>query len=201
MNITMKAKFIGSCQLCGRVQKLPSDKLSLHGYTVAWGFFSGTCPGSKGLPFEVSTNLIEAAIASAKDEIKRLAKQSEDLKAGVMLEGTKAWNHSYTSPTYSNKGGYHWEQIEVIGEVEMMELSSGPYAIVRAHYVDRAGTKHNIQVPTGCGIKTVDALRKNLNVRYAGAIDDRIKQLKSYVAWQKDRIKDWKPAELKPVVE
>ena len=48
----------GSCQICGRQQKLPGNVLSKHGYTTRWGFFSGVCPGASYEPFEVSCDLI-----------------------------------------------------------------------------------------------------------------------------------------------
>lgn len=41
-----KATHSGECQCCGRKQKLPKGRLSNHGYTVEWGFFSGTCFGA-----------------------------------------------------------------------------------------------------------------------------------------------------------
>ena len=38
----------GHCQLCGRVQAIDSASgiTAKHGYTVEFGYFSGTCPGS-----------------------------------------------------------------------------------------------------------------------------------------------------------
>jgi len=66
---------MGHCQLCGHFQKLPNGRLSLHGYNKQWGFFSGTCPGSRALPYEVSTSEIELAITSASQSVLRLEAQ------------------------------------------------------------------------------------------------------------------------------
>lgn len=38
-----KATHQGECQICDRVQKLPNNVLSQHGYKVEFGFFNGVC--------------------------------------------------------------------------------------------------------------------------------------------------------------
>lgn len=79
-NNTRKATHSGTCQLCGREQKLPGGRLSLHGYTTRWGFFSGVCPGSTWLPFEVSADRIAIAIEANGQYIARLeVKEAEAL--------------------------------------------------------------------------------------------------------------------------
>jgi hypothetical protein len=39
--MSRKATYRGTCQACGRVQMLPADTLSLHGYTSRWGWWFG----------------------------------------------------------------------------------------------------------------------------------------------------------------
>ena len=71
-----KATAAGSCQACGRVQKLPNDLLALHGYSVRWNTFIGQCPGSKHEPYEQSCALIKRFIASAKESRKPFRRAS-----------------------------------------------------------------------------------------------------------------------------
>lgn len=70
-----KATHTGHCQLCGHEQKLPGGVLAKHGYNVQWGFFSGTCPGSGSLPYEVSIDLIDRAIESTQAAEARVEAQ------------------------------------------------------------------------------------------------------------------------------
>lgn len=67
----MKATHMGHCQICGSLQKLPNNKLSLHGYTTKHGFFSGQCMGSRRLPIEVSPDAIQESIDYVERAIVR----------------------------------------------------------------------------------------------------------------------------------
>ena len=78
----MKAKHIGTCQICNAAQKLPGNRLASHGYTVRWGFFSGVCSGSNQLPLEQSCDYlrnvrdaVQASIDSCKPEERAARKQ------------------------------------------------------------------------------------------------------------------------------
>ena len=51
-----------TCQVCGNIQALNNGTLAKHGYTVDFGFFSGTCSGSDQSPIEFSTDLTRATI-------------------------------------------------------------------------------------------------------------------------------------------
>lgn len=61
-----KATHYGTCQSCGSFQKLPGGALALHGYTKEWGFFNGTCSGSRHLPFEKSRDYAKECIVKAR---------------------------------------------------------------------------------------------------------------------------------------
>lgn len=60
----MAATHKGTCQACGRLQKLPKGRLSNHGYTVDWGFFQGVCSGAKALPLEEDRSVLDATVAA-----------------------------------------------------------------------------------------------------------------------------------------
>ena len=80
----MKATQIGTCQICGSVQKLPNGRLAKHGYTVEYGWgFNGVCNGSGRLPFEISKEYAESALASSKTSLENLVTPSEELEYGV----------------------------------------------------------------------------------------------------------------------
>ena len=75
----MKATQIGTCQICGSVQKLPNGRLAKHGYTVEYGWgFNGVCNGSEKLPFEISKEYAESAWSSSKTSLENLVSPSEE---------------------------------------------------------------------------------------------------------------------------
>lgn len=61
----------GTCQVCGYVQAVnnKTGRLAKHGYSVEWGYFSGTCAGSDETPLEISSELTESTI----ENLNRLA--------------------------------------------------------------------------------------------------------------------------------
>jgi hypothetical protein len=73
-------KYRGHCQACLRVQAVndKTGRLSLHGYQVAgYGYFSGTCNGSKELPLEKETKVLDQEVQALKAEAARLEKLVE----------------------------------------------------------------------------------------------------------------------------
>jgi hypothetical protein len=76
----VKATKIGTCQICGSVQKLPNDRLAKHGYTVEYGWgFNGVCNGSGKLPFETSKEYAEETLSCAKTRLENLVAPTEQL--------------------------------------------------------------------------------------------------------------------------
>ncbi len=65
--VFMKSTHKGHCQVCGGLQMLPGGTLSLHGYKVTYGFFSGICHGAKAKPFEQAHDLVDEAIVRAQE--------------------------------------------------------------------------------------------------------------------------------------
>lgn len=198
-----KATHSGTCQICGNFQKLPNGLLSTHGYTVQWGFFSGTCRGSKGLPFEQSTDLIEKMIENCKTEIVNLNTEIVELRACV---GDKAWVHphyGFGEAGYGSQSGHRWERCKL---TETVEENIGPDKVTRHSFsYDRELNPekqrkfdHN---PHFHGYpKSMAEAVKDLNEQYIQAsLERRIEELNRYIAWQAKRVAEWKPAELTPV--
>jgi len=69
--MSRKSTHSGTCQICGKLQKLPYGLLSKHGYMTRWGFFEGTCYGAENKPFEESCAMIQDAILNAKVQIEK----------------------------------------------------------------------------------------------------------------------------------
>lgn len=66
-----RATHYGTCQICGSLQKAnrKTNRLADHGYTLAYGFQSGTCTGSGELPFEVCKAYAEEVLALYKRQV------------------------------------------------------------------------------------------------------------------------------------
>lgn len=183
-----KATHNGHCQICGRFQKLPGGLLSKHGYTKEWGFFSGVCPGAGFLPFEQSIDLIEDAIARAKDRVAYLEHDSSTLLKDDSPKNV--WLHVYKKIPGDPRGrrDYFWNHVPVENISE-----DGFYAI------DASGERH--QTATygyGAGDARTNAAIV-LNARRANYVDREADNYRRYVAWQENRIKDWAPSPLTPV--
>ena len=56
----------GTCSCCGQNVKLNGGRIVKHGFTIRWGFQSGSCFGVGYQPIEVSSEGIVATIASAE---------------------------------------------------------------------------------------------------------------------------------------
>ena len=193
-----KATHMGSCQACGSYQKLPNNKLSLHGYDVKWGFFNGICRGSGELPYEQSFGLIEKFIAQAQGDKDAILKNIETLRQPAAAP--KGWYHEYRSDTKSRRSGYYWREVEI--EQERVEYESSIpghanfYTVNR--YKDYLGNMKKFD--TYEYTKTVLEVATGMNAKYIEqALMPRVEQLDRYIVWQKQRIAEWKLTELKPV--
>lgn len=76
---THTATHNGTCQACGRVQAVgpKTGLLAKHGYTVDWGFFNGTCPGSDHKPLQHDWELNEQIVQQLRKDAERIAADAE----------------------------------------------------------------------------------------------------------------------------
>jgi hypothetical protein len=88
------ATHVGECQGCGRTQMLPEGRLSLHGYTVRWGFFEGVCQGAAHPPLEVSKDLCIQLAAATFERLQILEATIAELEAPSPLD-PRAWVLEY----------------------------------------------------------------------------------------------------------
>lgn len=196
--MTSKSTHRGHCQLCGHFQKLPGGRLAQHGYTVEWGFFEGVCPGTGGLPYEVSTDLIEASIANAEQ-----AALHADTAAATLLADaapTHVWEYQHIPATWTNrKASARWNRHAIAdldvrrdertGGVSLYTVEDKP----RGFYTIQHGYAYSIDN------NDVHAVARHLNAKRAAAYIKHADQLRRYADWQRARIADWKPADLTPI--
>lgn len=178
----MKATHRGHCQACDRVQKLPSGRLSSHGYTKQWGFFQGICPGTGHGPFELSTDYIERTIADALRAADKDRTFAETLRATPVTDAT-CWVHEGTGQYVRREQVYRWRQVK---------LTVGSYN--QAVYVTEDGRTRAVGLPLGGAHANADGLNraaKQANEVRATALDKSVTRLGDYVAWQRKRIADW----------
>jgi hypothetical protein len=200
----MKATHDGNCQICGRLQRLPGGLLAAHGYTVEWGFFSGTCPGSHATPFQVSTHLIEAAIACQETAIDSLKADAAALRNPANPDNVagRAWHRSYDG---NSKRGYFWEKGTVRGGGFSTPDYQNHYSCPRFFpdapvkgVFDADPVTGAVKIETYGAASTIEEVTQWLNVKYAGTLENRIGEIRKWIAWQRNRLVGWKPEPLIP---
>lgn len=183
-----QATHSGHCQACGRLQKLPSGVLSLHGYKVAHGFFSGVCVGARELPFEQSCGLVAQFIASAKRALATLEAKQAELRSPA-VEPFTTINVYVKGQGYGQRGHYEWQRVQVNCDV----AADGH----RTFYLgDRRD--HTSVIYDSYG-ETALTLATRYNKRYADSFNREAETLRRYIAWQTERVATWEPAALLPV--
>ena len=181
---TRKATHLGTCQVCGRLQKLPHG-LSVHGYTKQFGFFSGQCRGSYGNPFEKSHDLISKAIEDSKNLIEKHGVEIWELSSRPKF----IWTINY------NRKGQPWVKCGY----EVIDGYIQPFS----GYRDPSKNRDTLN---SLGLRKIHLRNKSVNDVLVEANETRVRflkrtvaELEKYIAWQEQRIADWKPAEIIPI--
>lgn len=178
-----RATHFGTCQACGATQKLPGGVLAKHGYTVQWGFFNGTCPGSGRRPFETHTDFIEQCIVSAKNNAEGIrASVAELLKPATEPKG---WRHHHQ--VVGRKSAYVWRLADIVTENEQLMLVVGDWK------------RSAISAGSWYGVKDALDLATKMNAEYAKHLEGTAKKIDTYAAWQEKRVAEWQRTELRPI--
>jgi hypothetical protein len=195
-----KATHIGECQVCGATQKLPGNRLSIHGYTKEHGFFNGTCHGSHGLPYEKSCDLVQASLDRAIALKTKNEAYNRELVSGVVVATGKIWYRVYSSGNgFKGSAGYYWKQVpyrvEYFGE-------NGKYR--RFIYWDpnglNASDKRERDLPGVVDAKNSVDLENQYSREYAQrSVQVTIAQLSGYIQSQQQRLREWHERPLRPV--
>jgi hypothetical protein len=96
----------GTCQACGREQASRPSGLAKHGYTVTWGYFNGTCSGSRHAPLEESRKLLDFTCADMSMAATRLESVTADDVDSIQVQeydrkGGKRGHGGYVVNIYS----------------------------------------------------------------------------------------------------
>ncbi len=190
----MASKNRGTCQCCGSIQKLPSGRLSVHGYTVEWGFFNGTCRGAHELPFEQSKGLVEKFISDAVQEIPQIVEDRAMLQAPA-TDTTKAWFRVTMSAARGRS--YQWKLGSVTREDKTF---SNKTTAIEHEWRSDDGNHHQTLHYYDVKGRSIASSVQRLNEDYIRKVlDKREKDLVRYIEWQEARIKHWEPKPLLPL--
>jgi len=186
-----KATHEGTCQACGRYQKLPNGELSNHGYTVQWNMFEGTCPGSKELPYEIDNSLVKKYIVDAKYSIVSLNENIKEVKS--LTDSKNVWKLE----------GRYWKRRELVAEEFHYEDDDISYFKFKWVYSDEElegkrsyELRHLTEACLYQHFTSIDEAVKFENEKYMRYLLGRIDSLNSYIEWQEERVANWKPKEL-----
>ena len=82
----------GTCQLCGREHAIhvKTGEIAKHGYTVDYGFFSGTCRGAGYQPLQISREHLDCTIErweeSANFDLAKTAADIAEVPVNVLVK-------------------------------------------------------------------------------------------------------------------
>jgi hypothetical protein len=181
------ATHLGSCQLCGHEQKLPRFLLSIHGYSVKWNCFVGTCPGSRHQPYELSANLLPSRVKMARHEAALLKANAAAARAETTAEPPMVWVLERTHE--HGKTTSRWMKLFVCG----VTVTGNAYYGAIDWTTD--GKKFTART-SGNGKLTPVAYQ---NEQYAATLDRDAKHYDEYAEWCEKRVASWKLVPLKPV--
>jgi hypothetical protein len=197
----------GHCQACNSLQKLPNGLLSLHGYTVGHGFFSGICHGARALPYELSCDLIKMCVTSATLHMESLQRQQADLRKPAT--SAVCWVNPYMPANWNGfKGGHVWMQ----AEIRKSDASWAAFNSTRPeaeHRVEIVFTNEHREARPNMretqlernerkSVNLLDIATKQ-NAERADYLQREINSLKRYIKWQQERVTNWQLRELLPV--
>jgi len=204
-----RATHQGECQICGNTQKLPHGVLSLHGYTVDYGWFNGTCSGAKGQPYELSCDLIQASIDSTKKSIVSYTALAEELAVTTDYVWISAY---YRANRERHISGSHAEKHDASSIITHKgEYSDGEkytkYFVAPTHIMDSEKDSY-MKIERSCAYvelgkyahsASLDEIIVEQNKSRLSLIKNTIIQMEAFIKWQEGRIANWKLQELSEV--
>lgn len=194
------ATHAGTCQICGRVQKLPSGKLSLHGYQVQWNFFNGTCGGAKHLPFEKDKAQAVAHATLMAGIARQRRQHASDLRQNKSPE--KVWiDHPLKRQAFAYKTEYRsmcvdlFEEKTESGGVNICYIVKGKTDSLTG--VTAPDEKAKLD-PSRFGYsQTASDAACKVREWAASQLDYEAEGLERYVKWQRKRCGEW---QLRPLL-
>lgn len=190
-----KATHLGTCQICGRKQKVSNNKSSLgklskHGYTVEWGWFNGVCAGAVELPFEKSCDLVKDSITWSQERAKNLEAK---IRAVNAPDYTKIHVNLYISRHELNQDLIRelygiYGQKRVWREFEVSEVTFDRDTLIT----------EGLRYQTGYNAWN-RPMQKVLNDVWVKFLKRQVKEIKRYIVQQQERVDAWVEKELTPI--
>lgn len=182
----MKSTHKGHCQVCGGLQMLPGGLLSLHGYKVTHGFFSGICHGAKAKPFEQAHHLVDDAIVRAKSALKA----HEAYQAALRTPATTPM--AVVNVFVKDARGrtrHEWRR----AEVKVRFTESGYATFYHEPFADQPRFGSRDSELSADSFQETDplAVATKCNRTYADWLEHEAVSLRRYIAWQEQRVADW----------
>lgn len=190
------ATHYGECQLCGHTQKLPGGGLlSLHGYSVKWNCFMGTCPGSRGLPYEQSTDLLAGQISREEGEIERL---KMNIETYTSKSNKRVWVQEWVGAQGRNdSSGYMWRLLES----NEYTIEKGEFTcVIKWTTLARGKQKPEAKNIGSFKLQSDAGIIREANARRVSGYKADIAQRKQYIKWLQERITNWVQRDLRPVL-
>lgn len=186
----MKKKFLGHCQGCGRLHKVPSG-LAKHGYTVEdWGF-NGVCFGAHHEPYEHSCELVKETIVKAKEAIVNLNEEIAEVRE---LNGV----HAYVVYNVPSK---HFGAYAVERFVEIKE-EAGQFGVELSYFNEDLQKIVDFKIyQFAVRPKSAVELAKELNNKKIQRLQQAIAKQELYIEFQQKRVEEWVYRELIEVDE
>lgn len=195
----------GSCQICGRDQAVDvkTGLIAKHGYTVQWGFFSGTCFGSGFRAFEVATDAIAEAVAMAQRKAVQAKEDAAELRKRTDLAG---YHRSYEKDSRGRSVNYRVDaefrdtakKFDDGYVLKGVEVVYRPFRSVWDSELKESVRPEKVEDARAYG-KNAAQMAAASREEVAKSLDAVVAEVAQYVAWQKDRVAKWKPAALRPV--
>lgn len=187
-----KATHKGECQICGKVQKLPQGRLANHGYTVEWGMFQGTCPGSLALPYEQSCDLLKDRLLLIEQKLKRIRQYHQNL----LQPATEPCG--YVEVYFSDARVYGWVEAHLTEVQETNESNGYSWREVFATYKEGSQEKKqklNLDFETQQQLNLLE-IATSLNRKYAQEYQKQLNIMSNYLKWCQNRVNKWEVKEL-----
>ena len=162
-----KIKYLGTCGVCFRVQKVQNGGMAHHGFKrPGWGQIYGDCPGSGLNAFEVSPKATEFMLQKDIDTVKRLQDQINNIDADIP--------DKYPYRTYNRIGWTH----DGRGEYEVISIPRGAKS---------SGIPNSLTyVPSF----------EEAKQEYRQGLEKQKKMYNESIAFYEGKLKDWQPKPL-----
>lgn len=163
-----------TCQICERAIKANTGLVAHHGYKrPGQGWQTGSCPGARALPWQVSCDLLRAHVEVVEAATAKLEVTVESDPESLYLQVER---QSYREPN-------RLPRCESVTAETLAAIMLAHPDFARVHAVT-ADYGYGKRTPTWSDL--VDAWRKRLR--------SEISQRRSYLAFQGKRLAGWKKA-------